>query len=159
MTQQHKIENELEKIYFNPPLPGSYGGVKSLYRTAKSNNVPNITEAKVRQFLAKQRAYTIHKPIRHKYQRNKTYVSGIDKQWQADLADMKSLAKWNDGVTYILTVIDVFSKHAWAYPVKNKGTQQVLNAFENILLESQPRKPIRLQTDQGKEFVNKVFQA
>ena len=56
MTQQHKIENELEKIYFNTYLPGSYGGVKSLYRTAKPNNVPNITEANVRSFLSKQRA-------------------------------------------------------------------------------------------------------
>jgi len=49
-----------------------------------------------------------------------------------------------------------FSKHAWAEPVKNKTGQAVTESFEKIL--KQGRKPIQLQTDDGKEFYNKTFQ-
>ena len=47
-------------------------------------------------------------------------MARIDAQWQADLADMQVLASQNDGMRYILTVIDVFSKFAWSEPVHSK---------------------------------------
>ena len=49
-------------------------------------------------------------------------------------------------------VIDVFSKHAWAVPVKQKTDSDVTAAMESIL--QQGRKPTDLQTDGGKEFYN-----
>ncbi|GFU11539.1 uncharacterized protein F54H12.2 [Trichonephila clavipes] len=42
-------------------------------------------------------AYTLHKPVRHKFQRNRVFVSDIDRQFQADLVDMQSLAEFNKG--------------------------------------------------------------
>ena len=56
----------------------------------------------------------------------------------------------------MLTVVDVFSKHAWVEPIKNKTGQAVTTAFEKIL--KQGRTPIQLQTDDGREFYNKTFQ-
>jgi hypothetical protein len=85
-------------------------------------------------------------------------VRGIDQQWQADLADMQSIAKSNDGIKYILTVIDVFSKYGWAIPVKNKGSTEMVQAFKNLLKISAPRKPEKLQTDAGTEFLNRDVQ-
>ena len=35
------------------------------------------------------------------------YVKGIDDTWAADLIDMQSFAKFNDGVKYLLSVIDI----------------------------------------------------
>ena len=67
-----------------------------------------------------QQAYTLHTQVRRKYKRNKTYVAGIDAHWQADLADMQGLSSQFDGMRYILTVIDVFSKYAWGEPVRSK---------------------------------------
>ena len=54
------------------------------------------------------------------FPRNRIYVGSIDKQWQADLADMVGLQRDNNKNRYILTVIDVFSKYAWSVPVKTK---------------------------------------
>ena len=47
-------------------------------------------------------------------------VNGIDKIWAADLADMKAFEKDNDGYTFLLLVIDIFSKYGWIVPLKNK---------------------------------------
>ena len=67
---------------------------------------------------------------------------------------MKEFSKVNDGFCFILTVIDVFSKRAWAIPLKNKTASSVVNAIEGIF---KIVTPIKLQTDKGKEFVNKYF--
>ena len=53
---------------------------------------------------------------------------------------------------YILVVVDVFSKHIFAEPLKDKTAKTVGNAFEKIFEEF--KSPItKLETDQGKEFV------
>ena len=62
----------------------------------------------------------LHSPIRRKFKRRRVRVSGIDKIWAADLADMKAFSKDNRGVTYLLCVIDIFSKYGWLVPLKIK---------------------------------------
>ena len=66
------------------------------------------------QAISKNRAaiYTLHKPARRRFTKNHTYVAGIDAQWQANLADMQGIARQNNEMKYLRTVIDVFSKCA-----------------------------------------------
>ena len=61
----------------------------------------------------------------------------------------------NKGFRYLLTVIDIFSKFAWAIPVKSKTGKDVTTAMTSILKHG--RVPENLQTDQGKEFYNSNF--
>ena len=56
-------------------------------------------------------------------------VSGIDKIWAADLADMTALNKDNEGINFLLLVIDIFSKYGWIIPLKNKKGETVANAL------------------------------
>ena len=135
------------------------GGVDRLLRRAKELNVPNITRQAVVEFLKGEQAYTLHKPARRRYGRNRTYVAGIDAQWQADLADMQAIARQNGGARYMLTVIDVFSKFAWVAPIKSKDAAAVTEGFRHVLETALPRHPRRLQTDKGKEFFNSSFTA
>ena len=39
------------------------------------------------------------------------YVKGIDEIWAADLIEMQVYSDYNDGVKYLLTVINIFSKY------------------------------------------------
>ena len=65
----------------------------------------------------------------------------------------------NNGIRYLLTVRDVFSKFAWAMPVQSKDAKAITGAFKHMLSDAKPRRPRRLQTDKGKEFFNSDFQA
>jgi len=56
-------------------------------------------------------------------------------------------------------VVDVLSKYAWVEPLKDKTGKAVTAAFERILKRAKGRRPLRLQTDAGKEFYNRVFQS
>ena len=77
-----------------------------------------IKQSEVSEWLHQQNVYTLHKAIRKKFKRRRVYVSGVDDQWQADLVEMIKYKKYNDNIKYILTIIDVFSKYAWAIPIK-----------------------------------------
>ena len=61
-------------------------------------------------------------------------MAGIDAQWQADLADMQGIVRQNGGMRYLLTVIDVFSKYAWAVSVHYKDANTITSAFDQVLM-------------------------
>ena len=72
-----------------------------------------------------------------------------------------SLSKYNNYYKFILTVIDIFAKYAWAIPLKNKSGLSITNGFKIVLGEnqqrgSQSRKPQKLWVDRGSEFYNKT---
>ena len=71
---------------------------------------------------------------------------------------MQQHASLNNGMRYILTVIDIFSRYAWAEPIAAKSGQNIVNAFRKIFQKS-GRKPLKLQTDQGKEFENATLRS
>lgn len=98
----------------------------------------------------------LHKPARRNYPRRKFDVRGLDETWQADLVEMIPYARENNDHKYMLTVIDVFSKFAWAVPIKQKTGKDVTAAMNSVL--RQGRIPKNLQTDRGKEFYNSNFQ-
>lgn len=150
VKKKPKYEKQWEKIYFNPKHPASFGGVDRLSSEISKPKRPNRKEKiKTEKFLENYETYTLHKPIRYNFARRRVLVGDIDEQWQCDLNDMKAIKKYNDGYCYILTVIDCFSKYAFARPVKTKQADQVAKAFEDILSMSN-RKPLMLQSDKGK---------
>lgn len=98
----------------------------------------------------------IHKPARRRFLRRRVQIRGLDDSFQADLVDLKSLSRSNNGFCYILMVINCFSKFAWAEPLKTKSGAEVRNAMARILAKTTP--PRNLQVDMGKEFYNAPFQ-
>ena len=51
-------------------------------------------------------------------------------------------------------VIDIFSKHAWVIPLKDKKVITITNAFQKILKESN-RKPNKIWVDKGSKCDNR----
>jgi hypothetical protein len=141
----------MEDNYYDIGKPGSFGGVNSLIRNTSSN----VKDAK--HWLSKQDAYTLHKPTRVHFRRRRVFTKGIDDLWQADLVDLSSLSRYNDGYRYVLTCIDAFSKRAHAIPLKSKTGIVVRDALEKIISEHGSR-PTFLQTDKGTEFINVTVQ-
>ena len=65
-----------------------------------------------------------------KFKKRKVYCSLKDNIWGVDIADMQSLSRYNKGFKYLLCVIDLFSKHAWVIPIKDKKGVSIVNAFK-----------------------------
>lgn len=149
------MENKILKKYTDSSFPSSFSGSENFFKALKLEN-KTVTRGNVVRVLSKQDAYTLHKPVRKNFARSKVIVAGIDDTWQIDLVDMREYARENKWFRYILTVIDVFSKYAWAVPIKNKNQNSVTLAFNSILTSSK-RSPKRIHADEGKEFYNNQF--
>ena len=145
-----RATSKLRERFTTPSMPASFGGVQNLKRYTGE------TYKKIKQFLSSQEAYTMHKPLRWKFARRKTYSKGPNDLFQADLVDLTNISRYNDKHRYLLTVIDVFSKRAWAVPVLNKSAQRIADAFEKVL--STGGNCRMLQTDRGSEFISNTFQ-
>ena len=100
-------------------------------------------------------AEELYKPVTRKFQRRRVNVNGIEEILTANLIDMQAFSNDNNGMNYLLTVIDIFSKFVWIIPLKRKTGQEVANAFSRILKE---RRPIKMLVDKCLEFYNKDVQ-
>lgn len=69
--------------------------------------------------------------------------------------NMTRFKKENDGVQFVLLIIDIFSKYLWMRPLKDKKGLTTARAFEDILREG--REPTKLPTEKGQEFRSKAF--
>ena len=95
----------------------------------------------------------MYRKIKNKFTRRKVLTRGLHYQYQADLVDYSALKRDNDGYTFVLTIIDCFSRFALAIPLKSKRGVDVAAALEKCF-KSQMKPPLKLQTDLGKEFYN-----
>ena len=68
---------------------------------------------------------------------------------------MQAFSKDDNGIKYLLTVIDIFSKCVWIVPLKRKAEQDIANAISSTLKE---RRPSETLVDRGREFYNKDVQ-
>ena len=156
------VEQQLREIYYDPET--GFHGAETLWRKAKEKGL-KISRRQVKGWLQNQLTYTLHRPVRRSRTTlsRKTIAMKIDELWQADLVEMQRFAVDNKGYRYMLTVIDVLSKFAWALPIKRKTGDDTLSAFKTIVSDStssvgRRRRPEKLQTDEGREFTNKAMQ-
>jgi hypothetical protein len=145
----------LRKVYYDIKNPASFSSAEKLYQEARKYDT-NITRQDVIDFLSGEIAYTLHRRAVRRYPRNPIIVSRPNEMAQSDLIDMQKYAPDNNGFRYILTLIDVFSKKAFAIPIKGKTGRAVSEALKEIFTQYVPKN---LQTDEGSEYKNKEVQS
>ena len=94
----------------------------------------------------------LNKPSINKFERKKVIVNYINVIHSTDLVDMSQYSKMNKSYKYIFTNIDVFSKIAYAFPLKSKKIQDIKPCFEKILKKN---KPNYIWSDKEPAFLSK----
>jgi hypothetical protein len=109
-----------------------------------------ISQEEVKKFLASQSSEQLHKVV--KKTKNGKPITAPDPgiEIMIDLLDMTKFAKKNKGNNWILIASDVFSKKAYAEPVKSKEPKNVLIALKSVLAKT--GNPEVISSDQGGEF-------
>ena len=96
----------------------------------------------------------LHKPARRNYTRRNFNVRGLDETWKADLVEMIPYTHDNKSYRYLLTIIDIFSKYAWAVPVKRKTGKDVSEAMKSVLVKGYRKISILIEV---KNFTIQIF--
>ena len=113
--------------------------------TAARREGINVTRSDVRGFVATQGQRQLFRPLQKP--EGKSATDFYDDRYQMDLGQL------ND--KQFLLVVSVFSRKAWAKPIRNKEPRTVAPALAQIL-DSIPNPPNVLSSDQGLEFTNEV---
>ena len=100
-----------------------------LYHAIKEDGWYRLPLSKISTWLQNQESFSLYKPIHREFKRLKVIIGGLHDQYNADLADMLKLKEKNDGVRFLLIVIDVFSCHLQVEPLLNKTEESVIEAF------------------------------
>lgn len=159
--QESKWESALREIYTDVGKAGAFSASPEILKKELSTRfkINYITSARIKKWLEGQYTYSVHKRAPVNFQRNPILAAGIDHQWEGDLMFFpETPAKFNKGFDCALVIVDVVSRYAWVEPMKGKSGKSTVEAFEAILNRASPRKPKKLHTDNGKEFLNAPFQ-
>ena len=126
-------------------LPGAYAGLDTFYNTIKSRGI-NISKEEIKNWLSQQESYIYHFPVKKIFKRLSYLIRHKDDLWQADLCDYSNIKEYNNNYKYILTVIDIFSKYAFAIPIERKNAENIIDAFKTIFKSK--RFPKKIHTDE-----------
>lgn len=143
--------------YTSPPHPAAFSGVRA------ASDFFNLSEKEVKKRLEDVEAYSRLKEVRKVKRYNPFIVRQRLEVLQLDLLDIssKELVSANEGVKYILMIIDTFSRKAWGVLLSEKKADTVTDAFRSFLLrdlsERDRRRVQRVVCDKGGEFASKDF--
>jgi transposase InsO family protein len=149
-SNEFDFENDLKNNYITPGHPIAFSGINNIYNYYKGK----LSYDKIKDILSGIENYTLHREFK-RGQRNPSYSHFKRNQWQMDLVDIQELSHANDNVRYLLTVIDTFTRFAWARLLKDKKGATVLEAFKSVV--ELAGKPKSITCDRGTEFHNESF--
>ena len=138
-TPERILKRRLNLLYYSPKLPTGFtgnllalqGAATAPKRTTKGSK--KYKESLIKHWLLQQDSYTLHKPITRKFKRRRVVCLGIDHLWEIDLIDVVRIKRSNSGYSYILVVLDCFSKRIDAVELKNKKPLTVTEGVKYIL--------------------------
>ena len=125
-------------------------GLQKLYKAARKKGI-NISKTEVRSFLAKKGEKQIFRPLPESKGKSAAEDPGF--RAQMDLVDLKYSK--SQGNSTILVVIDVFSRKAYAKPVRGKEPSAVAPKLREIL-NATDTMPTIVSSDKGMNLLGKL---
>ena len=112
----------------------------------------NLTRAEVEMLIRETEVYQVSSKTKNPEKvTNPLMTSRPMEHLQMDLVDFHQYKGTNNMYTFLLVVVDCFSKFLWAFPLKKKEAPEVLSKLRGLFMTE--GIPTILQSDNGKEFV------
>ena len=142
-----KMIRSINKLPYNQQQYGTFL-VKNIIRSKRKLGLGN-------NFTMEDLSNELNKATINKFERQKVIVNHINEIHSTDLVDMTQYSKINKNYRYVFTNIDVFSKIAYAYPIKSKKIQDIKPCFQKIF---EKNKPKYIWSDKESSFFSKEMQ-
>ena len=142
--------DRLQQLYTDPESISSLGGLNRLFQEASKVGVSKQT---VHDYLHGNPDYLLQHPRRYNFPRRRIQMRGMNDYAEADLAEWDFYSRQNDGMKYILIVINGFTKKVYAVPMKKKDAPTTVKAMKSVLEEQRATEASvkHLRTDLGRK--------
>ena len=123
----------LRDIYRNPSL--GLSSLTNLYKKARESN-KQITLKDVKEFLNSSYSKQIHRKVskpRNYFPITSSHENDII---QIDLMDVSNLSTRNKNFKWLFCCVDVYTRKAYVFPMKDKTNKNIMNAFNNFIVKN-----------------------
>ena len=115
-----------------------------------------MSVARIRKWLQGRDDYSLQTTPRKSIPRVPVVTTGLQSLiLDTDLLQIDNIAHYNDGIRFLLIVIDDFSRFLSVEHIRNKTAKNVLAGMKSIF--SRMPKPRTLRSDAGKEYNNTLM--
>ena len=123
MADVVNIDEVLNEIYYDPSNPASFSSATALYESVKGDG---IKLKEVKEWLEKQNVYTLHRKVVRKIPKRPQVISSyMDYLWDMDTMNMVYYKDANNQFSYVLVMIDIFTRYAWTVSLKTLGGKEM----------------------------------
>ena len=150
-TQDAALE-DLGRQYTTLGHPIAFAGQRAIYDWY----LRKLSRKTISSFLASVEGYTLHREVRRS-KRNPIYLYAPRWRMEIDLLDVSQMKNENDGKTFLVMLIDCWTRFLWVEPIVNKSANIVLTAVMKMFT-SVGETPKYLGGDRGTEFLNRKMQ-
>ena len=110
--------DKLKALYYDPE--NGFVGLNELYRLSKEHNL-NLSYKEVKEWYNNQTTTQVYKQSKQSKKYNKIIAPYFEIGcFQVDLMDVHNLYKENNGVNFLLNVVDIYSRYAFSSQLKIK---------------------------------------
>lgn len=149
--RRNALDVRIARAYVTPGHPTAFSA------PARVAQYFGVSKGRAKKILEAIEGYTLHREYKQPRVYNPYFVHQRREQVQADLIDVSRISAENDGINFLLLLIDVLTKRVWMYPLPRKSAV-VMKAKMSQWLHGLDRKPKVLVTDRGLEFTNRQVQ-
>jgi hypothetical protein len=149
------MEDYFSNFYYSPE--NVFNDPNRIWQVIKKDMQYKTIKYKKRDFLKwvlDQKEYQVNKTniLPHDLH---TIIAPND-SYQMDITFYDQYSRLNKGYSCILTIIEITSRKAYAYPMKSKKAEEVLENFKTF--HDEVKKIAIIEVDAGNEFINNKFQ-
>ena len=139
---------DLKEIYYKYNFPGR----EKLKQILKKENI-KVSTKQLNEFISKQEVNQIfNEPVKRKgHTVSFAYLDRV----QIDILNMDEYSMKNKGFSYIMLVIDIFSRKLWAFLLKKRDQSNVEEALSEFIKK---HKPNIIISDNEASFMSKQTQ-
>lgn len=145
---------QIKEAYYDPKT--GFVDPRKLYKKMVKDGL-NVTLEEVEEVVDRQLVDQVYRPIgkfKRKYDPIVSPAKGNN--MQVDLLDMSKYGKFNKGFKWLMNGVDVYSRKAFAVPMKTKNESNVIPAFRKLI--DALGVPKNLNTDLEAAILGRKFQ-
>lgn len=147
------MDEVLQKYYYDPKY--GFTNVNNFHAKLKEMGY-KYTKKQVNEWYKKQTVNQIYNKSQPKT-RSSIIAFNAGECLQADLMDISKFKFKNSHYTFLLNVVDVYSRYVWSFPIKQKKAINIAPLLKQVYEEVKQIHPTfngTLTTDTGNEFTN-----
>ena len=146
-----------QDIILNVYEEANYPSLEKLFLLLKKKKI-DVSRKEVKEFLDSQLEQQLTKTQHIKTSSGHITALSVNEVWQIDIFNLQKYSYDNKGYEYILAVVDVFSRRAWAVATKNKEAETITKALQTIINENEGNPPRVITGDNDSVYTSTTFQ-